>query len=89
MNANFKLDPQLLYKFSQGNLLLVSMTSDNNEVYKFSGLSSEILKSLFDAEKFNYLQAEKILRSKNILDNSDLDNLWKFCIDEKIISPAS
>jgi hypothetical protein len=88
MNTIYKLDSQFLYKKEQENLLLVSMSSDNNEIYKFSGLSSALLTELFESKRFSYHQAEQFLKNRNILEDSDLKDLWSFCLEEKIITAA-
>ena len=65
------------------------MDAQNNEIFKFSGLSAELLKKLFESGEFTFESAEKILSIMNVEKVEELNRLWGFCLSEKIIRPVS
>ena len=84
---DYSLHPELIYKNINGNLMLVSIDSDHNKIFKFTGESAVLLLELLDERHFTFLKAKKILEDKKIDQLADLQKLWDFWLEEKIFIP--
>lgn len=84
----FKFNLSFVHKIQDKKLLLLSTDSDQNEIYEFEGISSEIITFFISQDQFTFEMAEVIAR-KHHADLKDLKVLWDFCIEVKLIVSAT
>lgn len=86
--THYKFDPNHVHKHQNQKLFFTSTDPDKNEVFEFEGLSSDLLSKLIVKQNFTFETALLFLQDSNA-NVEDLDTLWKFCLERRIIIPAN